>query len=116
MPVQITVNLKATPNPATLPKRITLTQSLRSMLEQEVVTVEYSLDAGHNVFFKDGDAAPSKTFVRKETLGRTEKVCADRVSLIEQAGAAMDLVQVNQIITDSVGLTCTDLTLVQIRR
>lgn len=116
MPIQIVANLKASPNPTTLPRRIELAQTLRSMLPQEPINVTYALEAGHNVFFKDGDNAPAKTFVRGETVGLADQVCVDRVSLVETAGIPMDLVTIHQTIKDSVGSTVADLVIIQIQR
>lgn len=116
MPIQVVSKLKAMPNPTSLPKRIEFQQTLRSLLPQEDIKVTYELDGAHNVYFKDGDAAPAKTFTRAETVGQTDQVCVDRVSLVQGSGVPMDLVTVNQTIVDSVKMTVTDLVVVQIQR
>jgi hypothetical protein len=116
MPIQISKNLSAAPNPTTLPKRIELSQTLRSRLPNEAITVVYSLAADHNVFFKDGDGAPAKSFTRQENVGTADKTCVDRVTLVEKPGTAMALVTVFQTITDSDGIVLGDQVIVRISR
>jgi hypothetical protein len=115
MPIQISQHLTASPNPTTLPKRIELQQTLRSQLASESITVVYGLELSHDVYFKDGDDAPAKSFTRTETVGRTDKVCIDRVSLVRGPGTGpMNLVEVQQRITDSLGIVITDLVVIQL--
>lgn len=109
MAIQIVHNLSVSPNPTSLPKRIELSQTLRSNLAAEKIRVSYSLDAAHNVFFVDGDDPPSKTFTRDETVGRPDQQCVDRVTLqIGPGDGPMAAITIRQAITDSIGLTVTD--------
>lgn len=116
MAIQIIKNLTASPNPAPLGKRIELAQTLRSTLESEPITVVYRLAPGHEIWFQDGDDPPSKTFTRTETVGQADQVCRDRVDLVKGPGTGpMELVQIDQTITDSLGISQPDLVLVQIQ-
>lgn len=116
MAIQIVRNLTVSPNPASLPKRIELSQTLRSNLAAEKISVTYSLDAAHNVFFVDGDDPPSKTFSRSETVGREDQTCVDRVSLqVGQGDGPMAAITIRQAITDSIGLTVTDLVILRLQ-
>lgn len=116
MAIQIRKNLTASPNPAPLGMRIELVQTLRSTLESEPITVVYQLAPGHEIWFKDGDNPPAKTFTRSETVGQADQVCRDRVALVKRQGTGpMELVQIDQTITDSLGISQPDLVLVQIQ-
>lgn len=116
MAIQIVRSLSVSPNPAALPKRVELSQTLRSNLAAEKIRVSYSLEAAHNVFFVDGDDPPSKTFSRSETVGRTDQVCVDRVTLEIGAGEGpMASITIRQAITDSIGLTITDLVILRLQ-
>ena len=116
MAIQIVQNLSVSPNPTSLPKRIELSQTLRSNLAAEQIQVQYSLDAAHNVFFVDGDEPPAKTFSRTEKIGRTDQVCVDRVTLKTGSGQGpMASVTIRQVITDSIGLVVTDLVIVRLQ-
>lgn len=116
MAIQIRKNLTASPNPAHLGQRVELVQTLRSTLESEPITIVYRLAPGHEVWFQDGDDPPSKTFSRTETVGRTDQICRDRVDLVKGPGTGpIELVQIDQTITDSLGIAQPDLVLVQIQ-
>jgi|SRR6185295_901826 len=117
MAIQILDNLTASPNPTTLGKRIDLRQTLVSNRAQESIRIAYRLDPRIDVWFQDGDAAPAKSFVRQETVGQTAKVCDDRITLVLGPGTGpIDIVQIDQTITDQGGLATPDLVLVQIQR
>ncbi|HEV7669765.1 MAG TPA: hypothetical protein VGS22_14680 [Thermoanaerobaculia bacterium] len=116
MAILIRKNLTASPNPTTLPKRIELSQTLRSTLPEEPITVVYQLAPGHQIWFKDGDNPPAKSFSRPETVGTTDQICRDRVELVIGPGTGpIELVQIDQTITDSFGIPQPDLVLVQIQ-
>ena len=116
MAIQIRKNLTASPNPTSLPKRIELTQTLRSTLPDEDITIVYRLAPGHQIWFKDGEDPPAKTFTRTETVGSTDQICRDRVELVIGPGTGpIELVQIDQTITDSFGIPQPDLVLVQIQ-
>jgi len=117
MAIQIVQKLQATPNPTTLPRRIDFKQTLRSNRDGEQVTVEYSLDAGHNIWFQDSSGQPAKKVQRTETVTRQGQPCHDRITLQEGPGSGpLDLVQVNQTITDSSGVAIPDVCVIQIER
>ena len=117
MAIQIKKNLTASPNPAPLGMRIELIQTLRSTLEAEAITVVYRLAPGHQIWFQDGDDPPAKTFTRTESVGRSDQICRDRIDLVKGPGTGpIELVQIDQTITDSLGIAQPDLVLVQIQR
>ena len=116
MAIQIRKNLTASPNPTSVPKRIELVQTLRSTLPEEAITLVYQLALGHQIWFKDGDAPPSKSFTRTETVGSTDQICRDRVELVIGPGTGpVEMVQIDQTLTDSLGIAQPDLVLVQIQ-
>ncbi len=115
MAIQIRVNLQASPNPTSLPRRVEFTQTLRSNRDGEPITVTYSLDPAHDVWFQDSDGNPAKSVQRTETVGKADQVCVDRITLQRGAGAGPAAgVQVNQTITDSAGITLGDLVTLQL--
>ncbi len=117
MAIQIRKNLEAVPNPTSLPRRIELVQTLRSTLPAEPITIMYRLAPGHQVWFEDGDDPPAKSFNRTETVGLADQVCRDLVSLVIGPGTGpIELVQIDQTITDSLGIPQPDLVLVQIQK
>ena len=117
MAIQIRQRLEASPNPTSLPRRIEFRQTLRSNRAAETITVVYSMDAAHNVWFQDGTNPLTKSITRQETVGRDDKVCLDRVMVEEGPGQGpMDVVQVDQAITDASGVTIGDTCLLQITR
>lgn len=117
MAIQIRKNLSASPNPTMLGKRLELAQTLRSTLESEPITLVYRLAPDHEIWFQDGEAPPSKTFTRSETVGQADQICRDRVDLVKGPGTGpIALVQIDQTITDSLGIAQPDLVLVQIQK
>lgn len=117
MAIQIRKPLTASPNPTTLPKRITLTQTLRSNRTAETITIDYALDPAHDVWFQDGTAAPAKAFRRTETIGRQDQVATDRITLVVGPGQGpQDLVTITETITDAAGGTLPGSVLVQLQR
>ncbi len=115
MAILIRKNLSASPNPTSIPKRIELVQTLKSTLASEPITIRYQLAADHQIWFQDGDDPPSKTFDRTETVGNTDQICRDRIELVIGTGKGpIELVQIDQTITDSLGISQPDLVLVQI--
>ncbi len=106
MPIFVTQKVTCSPTPAALPKRIELKQVLRSQLASETITVDYTLAAGHDIWFEDDGDAPSKTVRRTETLDNTDQEYVDRVKLVRGQGQRLDdLVQIDQTLTDSFGIT-----------
>ncbi len=117
MAIQIRKNLEAAPNPTTLPRRVELLQTLRSTLPEEPITIEYRLAPDHQIWFQDGDDPPAKSFVRQENVGTADQVCRDRITLVIGPGTGpLALVQIDQTITDSLGILQPDLVLVQIQK
>ncbi len=117
MAIQIRKNLSVSPNPTTLPKRIELVQTLRATPAEEPITLEYRLAPDHQIWFQDGDDPPAKSFSRQETVGTTDQICRDRVTLVFGPGIGpIELVQIDQTITDSFDIQQTDLVLVQIQK
>src|SRR5262245_30232609 len=115
MAILIRKNLAASPNPTTLPKRIELSQTLRSTLPEEPITSVYRLAPDHQIWSQDGDGPPAKSFTRTETVGPVDQVCRDRVVLVIGPGTGpIELVQIDQTITDSFGIDQPDLVVVQI--
>ena len=115
MAIQIRKNLQAAPNPTSLPKRVEFTQTLISNQNSEPISIVYTLDPAHDVWFQDGSGAPVKSVSRSETLSRVEKVCVDRIEMQRGPGQGpLALVQVNQTVTDSSGITLGDLTVVRL--
>jgi hypothetical protein len=117
MAIQIRQHLTASPNPTPLPRRVEFRQTLRSNRPSEAITVVYSLDPVHNVWFQDAAGAATKTITRQETVGQTDQVCIDRIGMQEGPGQGpQDLVQVNQTITGSSGISIPDTCVVEIQR
>jgi hypothetical protein len=115
MAIQIRVPLQASPNPTTLPKRVEFTQTLRSNRDGEPITLTYSLDPAHNVWFQDANGNPTKSVQRDETVSRADQVCVDRIVMqLGPGNGPMAMAQVNQTITDSSGITIGDLVIVRI--
>jgi hypothetical protein len=116
MAIQIRKNLTASPNPTSVPKHIQLTQTLRSTLPSEPITIAYQLAPGHQIWFKDGDDPPAKSFNRTEPVGPTDQICRDRIGLVIGPGTGpVQMVQIDQTITDSLGIPQPDLVLIQIQ-
>ncbi|MEP7009254.1 MAG: hypothetical protein ABJC13_02925 [Acidobacteriota bacterium] len=117
MAIQIKKALTVSPNPTSVPKRIELVQTLRSTLAEEPITLTYKLAPGHQIWFQDGDDPPAKSFTRTETVGSTDQVCRDRIELVIGPGTGpIELVQIDQTLTDSLGIPQPDLVLVQIQK
>ena len=117
MAIQIRKSLTASPDLITLPKRIELTQTLRSNRPSETIQVVYRLAPGHNVWFVDSDGLSKKDVDRKETVGRDDQECVDRLSLAEGPGTGpMDVVEIAQTITDASGVSIGDSVSVRITR
>lgn len=115
MAIQIRSNLQASPNPTSLPKRVEFTQTLISNRDDEPITVSYDLDPAHNVWFEDSSGNPVKSVERTETVSRVEKVCVDRIVMRLGPGRGpLALVQVNQTVTDSSGITLGDVAVVRL--
>jgi len=115
MAIQIQQNLKATPNPTTLPKRLTFQQTLVSDQAAEPIRVVYTLAAAHDVWFEDAHGQRTKTIQREDTIPNTPKVCRDQITLLRGPGQGpMALVQVNQTVTDSEGVPISDVCTVQL--
>lgn len=115
MAIQIRENLQASPNPTSLPKRVEFTQTLISNRVDEPISVVYQLDRSHNVWFEDSSGNPVKSVERSETVSTVEKVCVDRIVMRLGPGQGpMALVQVNQTVTDSSGLTVGDLCILRL--
>ena len=56
-----------------------------------------------------------KSVTRSDTLSKVEKVCVDRIDMQRGPGQGpLALVQVNQTLTDSSGITLGDLTVVRL--
>jgi hypothetical protein len=109
MAIQIQQNLTATPNPTTLPKRLTFQQTLVSDRDSEPIAVVYSLDPAHDVWFEDASGHRTKTIHRADTASQTPKVYRDQITLQRGPGQGpMALVQVDQTVTDSTGVPLAD--------
>ena len=115
MAIQIRKKLSATPNPTSLPKRIELTQTLRSNRDAENIQVTYELDAAHNVWFDDGNGNAVKSVERAETVGRTDQVCVDRIlTKLGPGNGPMATVEIRQTITDGSGINSGDMTILRL--
>lgn len=115
MAIQIQQNLTATPNPTTLPKRITFQQTLVSDQAAEPISVLYSLAPEHDVWFEDAGGQLTKTVQRADTVSQIPKVCRDQISMARGPGQGpMALVQVNQTVTDSEGIPLPDVFTLQL--
>lgn len=115
MAVEILNHLVASPNPTTLPKRVELTQTLKSSLPEEVILVRYSLEASHNVWFEGADEQLTKQVTRPETVGLAPQVCVDRLQMTTGPGTGeMLTVEIQQAIRDSEGNVIPDLVVLQL--
>ena len=115
MAITIVQNLTALLNPTTIPKRVEFRQTLRSTLLSETITVVYSLEPEHNIWFENADGKLVKQLSRQETIGQAPQVSVDRLKLVTGAGVGPQLtVEVAQAIRDSQGQVIADLCVVQI--
>src|SRR4051794_18459525 len=115
MAIQIQQNLTATPNPTTLPKRITFQQTLVSDQDDEPIAVVYSLDPANDVWFEDASGRRTKTIHRADTVSQTPKVCRDQITLLRGPGQGpLAFVQVDQTVTDSTGVPLADVCTLQL--
>jgi len=116
MAIQILQNLTATPNPTTLPKRITFQQTLVSDQAAEPIKVVYSLAPAHDVWFEDASGQRTKAIHRADTISQAPKVCRDQITLLRGPGQGpMAMVQVNQTVTDSEGVPLPDVCTLQLK-
>jgi hypothetical protein len=108
MAIQIRVPLSATPNPTTLPHRIDLRQTLRSNIG-EGVTVAFQMDAAHDVWFQEGNGQLTKTIQRTLDVSQVDQPILVGISVVRGPGnGPMDLVEIDEAITDSSGATIPD--------
>jgi hypothetical protein len=109
MAIQIRSHLTASPNPTSLPRRIDFHQTLRSNMDGEEITVEYQMDPGHGVWFKDGDGNATKTIQRPLQVTQTDLPELRRITLQKGPGTGpMASVEIDQTITDSSGIKIPD--------
>ena len=115
MAITIVKNLTASPNPAQLPKRVEFQQTLKSSLDTESITVFYSLEPDHQIWFEDSNGQRTKQTQRTETIGKAQQVCIDRLTMVFGPGTGPLLtVEVSQAIQDSQGNVLPDLVVLQI--
>jgi hypothetical protein len=109
MAIQIRSRLTASPNPTSLPRRIDFRQTLRSNQDGEPVVLEYQMDPAHDVWFVDGDGKLVKTIQRSVQVSRAAQPVLTRIPLQRGPGdGPMVSVQIDQTITDSVGIKIPD--------
>jgi hypothetical protein len=115
MAIIIVNNLTASPNPTALPKRVEFQQTLQSNLASEAITVTYSLEPGHQIWFEDSNSQLTKQIQRQETVGQSPQVCVDRINMAFGPGTGPLLtVEVEQTIQDSQGNVIPDLVVLQL--
>ena len=115
MPITIVNDLTASPNPTQLPKRVEFQQTLQSKLAAEPITVFYSLEPDHQIWFEDSDGQRTKQAQRTETIGKAPQVCIDRLQMVFGPGTGPVLtVEVSQTIQDSQGNVLPALVVLQI--
>lgn len=116
MAIQIEQNLTATPNPTALPRRIEFRQTLVSDQPTETVTVLYSLDPAHEVWFLDSASKLTKTITRTDVVSDAGTLRRDRINLQRGPGQGpMALVQIDQTVTDSTGVPLADVCVLQLQ-
>lgn len=109
MAIQIRAHLTASPNPASLPRRIDFRQTLRSNQDGEEIVVVYQMDPDHEVWFKDGDGNPAKSIQRTLQVSRADQPVLTRITLQKGPGTGpMASVEIDQTITDSSGIAIPD--------
>ncbi|HVT60047.1 MAG TPA: hypothetical protein VHR45_16825 [Thermoanaerobaculia bacterium] len=110
MAIQIRQQLTATPNPTALPSQVDFRQTLRSSQDGESITLEYRLAADHDVWFKGDDGQPTKSVRRSATIPLTDTVRLDQLVLqVRPPGLGpMDMVEIDQTITDAAGIRIPD--------
>jgi hypothetical protein len=109
MAIQIRAHLTASPNPATLPRRIDFRQTLRSNMDGEGVGVVFQLDAGHEIWFKDAGGQLTKTIQRSLQVSQIDQLVLTRITLSKGPGTGpVTLVEIDQTITDSSGTKIPD--------
>jgi hypothetical protein len=109
MAIQIRAQLTASPNPASLPRRIDFRQTLRSNMDGENIVVEYQMDPDHEVWFKDGNGKLVKTIQRTLQVSQVDQPELTRIALQKGPGSGpMISVEIDQTITDSSGIKIPD--------
>lgn len=118
MAIQIVENLTATPNPTGLPGDVTFRQLLLTNRSEETVDAEYSMDSGHNVWFKAESGQLTKTVAKTGlVVSAAGTQLTDEIEMVENGGQGpMDTVEVKKVVTDSGGHPTTDLCLLGIER
>jgi hypothetical protein len=115
MAIFVDLDLTASPNPTTLPKRIEFTQTLHSSLDSEPITVQYSLAPAHSIWFEDSDGNRTKQVVREDTIGKAPQVTIDRINMNFGPGiGGLLTVEVSQAIRDSEGNVIPGLCVLQL--
>ncbi|MDP9122770.1 MAG: hypothetical protein M3O15_15605 [Acidobacteriota bacterium] len=108
-------SLSCDPTEGTLPFEITLTQTLGSTSPPETATLTYVLKAHNDVFFKAGNAPPTKQLVttKSVTLAQNQQI-ADVVTLVQGAGRQVAQVNIDETIVGQSGAAQEDSCLVNI--
>jgi len=117
MAIEITVQLAASPNPTTLPRRVRFMQTLRSDLASERVVMRYVVDGeATGIRFVDADGQPVTTIDRVETVASTPTALEDRIKMVGSPAGSFEDVQITQLITDSDGEKISDDTILVVQR
>ncbi len=117
MAIQITRELKASPTPTTLPRRISFTHEMVSDRSQEVVTVTYRIDAQATAIrFLDADGRPVSEVVRTETVTSTPQEYEDRMSMTGAPRGAFENVEIVQTVVDAAGEAIPGLAVLTVQR
>ena len=115
MAIQITTNLHVVPQQVSLPASIVLEQDLISNHSSETVVTEYSMAAGHDVWFELADGTPSKSVTFSATVTDTGTTLQQPARLVRHVGTPLDVsVGIDQRITDATGHHLLDHTFVTI--
>lgn len=118
MAIQIVENLTAAPNPTGLPNEINFRQLLITNRGEETVDAEYSMDSGHNVWFKVAGGQLTKTVTKTGLIiSAAGTQLTDKIEVVENGGnGPMEVVEIKKVVTDSGGLPTVDLCLLGIAR
>jgi hypothetical protein len=115
MAIVIDENLTASPAKTGLPSGpITLRQTLHSDLGSETVSITYTLDGRHNIFFQTAQGQVKQIQINGQKIPGSATERSDTIALVEVGGSDVGQMIIKQVIKgentarDSVTLTILD--------
>jgi len=116
MAIQITRELRVSPNPTTLPRQLRLTYEMVSDKQSEAVEVTYRIDGAATALrFDDGDGQVTEV-TRTEKATDQAQEFEDRISMVGAPNGAFENVEIVQSVVDSTGEAIPGLVVLTVRR